>query len=114
MARIQVLPLPPLKAGEYEQTPFILIFDKVTDDEPISQAFTSWLEETTGAAAIIVTPDTIDAPGELKLTDEQRDELLAYVTQPHRIMLGVSQTMVDSALAHTYGTIPQTFTTSGD
>lgn len=111
MPRIQVLPLPPVKAGEYEHTPFILILDQVTDDQPVSQEFTAWVEETTGAAAVIVTPDTIDAPGQFELTEDQRTNILAYITQPTRIMVGVNQAMVDSALAHTYGIIPQTFKT---
>ena len=89
MARIQILPLPTVKAGEYEQTPFILILDQVdqhTENWPL--AMLDQLKIDTGAVTVIAHASTLDAPGALELTDEQRDALVAYLTVPPRITLG--------------------------
>lgn len=89
MSRIQILPLPTLKADGYEHTPFILILDQVdrqAEDWP--EAFVQHIREETGAATVIAHEATLDAPGALELTDEQREQLLDYLIEPRRIVLG--------------------------
>lgn len=85
MARIQILPLPTQKAGDFEHTPFILILDQAdrgTEDWPAE--YVESLREQTGAVTVLAHEATLDAPGALDLTEEQRAELLAYLTQPRR------------------------------
>jgi hypothetical protein len=88
MARIQIVPLPTIRDGELERTPFIIVMDQLDRDEE------SWTDETldvlkatTGAALVLAHEATIDAPGALDLTDEQKSELLAYLTEPRRVTL---------------------------
>ncbi|SDG21993.1 hypothetical protein [Microbacterium sp. 77mftsu3.1] len=89
MARIQVLPIPTLKANGYEHTPFILILDQVDrTTEDWSDMMLDILRHETGAASIIAHEATLDAPGSLQLTDEQRVQLLDYLTEPQRATLG--------------------------
>lgn len=91
MARIQILPLPTVKAGDYERTPFILILDQ-TDrtTEDWTHDMLEELKHSTGAAMVLAHEATIDAPGALELTDEQRQELLAHLAEPRRWILGQS------------------------
>lgn len=85
MARIQVLPLPTLKVGDTERTPFILIIDQVNGDtEDWDPRLLESLRQQTGAAFIIAHEATLDAPGNLELTDEQHHALLAHLTEPLR------------------------------
>jgi hypothetical protein len=81
MARIQVVPLPPVTAGEYTHTPFIIVLDQLDlDTEHWSDAELEHLKEATGAALVLAHEATLDAPGGLTLTDEQRTELLDRLT----------------------------------
>lgn len=84
MARIQILPLPTMKAGDYERTPFVIILDQIADDEVWREVDLEVIRHETGAASVIAHTGTLDAPGQLDLTDEQRDQLLAYLTQPQQ------------------------------
>lgn len=89
MARIQVLPLPTQKVGEAEHTPFLLIIDEVNRfEEDWSAEFMAALKEATGAAFILAHEATLDAPGGLILTDEERDQLREYLLTPRRVVLG--------------------------
>lgn len=88
MVRIQILPLPTVKAGDVERTPFAVILDQIADDEVWREVDIDVLRHETGAATVIAHTGTLDAPGQLELTDEQREQLLAYITVPRRMMLG--------------------------
>lgn len=91
MARIQVLPLPTQKAGDIEHTPFILILDQANRfEEDWSAEMIEQLRQYTGAATVLAHEATIDAPGALELTDEQREQLLAQLTEPRRWILDQS------------------------
>lgn len=97
MARIQILPLPTLKADGYEHTPFILILDQVDrHDEDWPDALLDNLREQTGAATVLAHEATLDAPGALELTEEQREQLLDYLTEPQRWILGADQHHADT------------------
>lgn len=85
MARVQIVPLPTVKADGYEHTPFILILDKL--DNPLTADELSHLRKTTGAQLVISTGDEWEAPGQLELTEEQRETLLTHLTQPTRLLL---------------------------
>ncbi len=92
MARIQVLPLPTEKLGEAEHTPFILIIDEVNRfEEDWPGELVVELKEATGAAFIIAHEATLDAPGGLTLTDEERDQLREYLLASRRVALGLDQ-----------------------
>ncbi len=92
MARIQILPLPTERAGGLERTPFILILDQVNrHDEDWPDELLLELRHRTGASTVIAHEATLDAPGGLDLTDEQRETLLAYLTEPQRFILGDQQ-----------------------
>ncbi|MGX9346627.1 hypothetical protein [Microbacterium sp. KNMS] len=78
MARIQILPLPPVKNGEYERTPFILILDKL--DDPLPNAVEDHLRAATGADLVLASMGEMEASGQLELTEEQRDALLQHLT----------------------------------
>lgn len=82
MTRIQIVPLPTERAGDYERTPFILILDQVTDAHDVSAEQGEYMKHQTGAALILVSHEAIDAPGQLELTEEQRAQLHAYLTEP--------------------------------
>lgn len=58
MARIKVLELPSQVVGEFVKVPFALIIDQADDhfEHPSITAFT----DAVGAAAVLVTPDTLD------------------------------------------------------
>lgn len=99
MARIQILPLPPVKVGEYEQIPFILILDQIADDEVWDDGlFLTALKHETGAVSIIGHHGTLVAPGALTLTDEQQADLLTYLTQPRRWVSDQTYTDTDVKL----------------
>lgn len=88
MARIQILPLPTQKAGDIEHTPFILILDQTNRfEEDWSAQMIEEIRHATGAALVLAHEATIDAPGALQLTDEQRDELLAALITPRRSVI---------------------------
>lgn len=89
MARIQVLPLPTEKVGDAERTPFILILDEVNRfDEDWPDELVIEMKEATGAAFTIVHEATLDAPGSLELTDEERDQLRQHLlTGPRQVVL---------------------------
>lgn len=80
MARIQVMPLTPVTVGEYTSTPFILVFDQLSDIERIETYTPELLEtirEASGAREVLATEETLDVGSPLNLTDEQRGDLLA-------------------------------------
>lgn len=92
MARIQILPLPTQKAGNYERTPFIVILDQCNRaDEEWSDETLETLKRATGAEQVLAHEATIDAPGSLTLTDEERDQLRDYLLTPRRIALGLDE-----------------------
>lgn len=100
MARIQIVPLPTQKVGDYERTPFILILDEVNRfEEDLSDEWLDHLKEASGAAVVIAHEATLDAPGSLELTDEQREELLERLTSPAQYVADIRYTDADDHLA---------------
>lgn len=88
MARIQIVPLPTIRNGELERTPFIIVMDQLDlGEERWTDETLDVLKDATGATLVLAHEATIDAPGALDLTDEQKSELLAYLTGPRRIVL---------------------------
>ena len=74
---MQIVPLPPLRSGEYEHTPFIIVLDQLGDGSfPISHEYVDDLRQVTGAATVVLSDAVLDAPA-VELTDEQRAALLA-------------------------------------
>ncbi|MEV8023383.1 hypothetical protein [Microbacterium sp. NPDC080220] len=109
MARIQIVPLPTLKADGYEHTPFILVLDQVDrQDEDWPDVLLEDLRERTGAATVIAHEATLDAPGQLELTAQQREQLLDYLTEPQRITLGDPEGSTDAPHVLTPTTTPTT------
>lgn len=83
MARIQIVPLPTIRNGDAERTPFIVVMDQLDlDGERWTDQTLDILKATTGAALVLAHEATIDAPGALEITEEQKSELLAYLTTP--------------------------------
>jgi hypothetical protein len=76
MARIQVLPLPTAKVGDYETTPFLLILDQTNrHDEDWPDELLDHLKDSTGALMVLAHEATIDAPGALQLTEDEKQQL---------------------------------------
>lgn len=101
MARVQILPLPTEKVGDVERTPFVIILDSFDrHDEDFPDAWLEQLKESTGAACIIAHEAQIDAPGNLELTDEQREQLLQRVTDEVAVGEAVHELMKAGMLSH--------------
>lgn len=87
MARIQILPLPAEKVGDFEHFPFILILDQLGEDEAWEQQYSEDLKQQTGALTVLAYAGTIDAPGALDLPEDQRKKLADYLLHPrHWVM----------------------------
>lgn len=102
MARIQIVPLPTQKVGDYERTPFILILDEVNRfEEDFSDEWLDHLKEAAGAAVVIAHEATLDAPGSLELTDQQREDLLDRLTAPANYVSDMRYTDAEDHLTRT-------------
>lgn len=80
MARIQVLPLPTQRAGDIEQTPFIIVLDRMTSEERGSwlaapELITNFKVES-GAAVVLLLDDDLDVSQPLVLGDDQQAAIL--------------------------------------
>lgn len=84
MSRLQVMPLPTQKAGDFEHTPFVLVIDQAADDE-WSEAAVRHIKVHTRADLVIVHEGTIDVSEPLELTAEQGENLRRYLTEPIRV-----------------------------
>lgn len=76
MARLQVLPLTPIRNGEIETTPFILVVDQLKEHER-ADIDVDVLRSVSGAQTVFVGVETIDVVAPLALTDAQQAELIS-------------------------------------
>lgn len=58
--RMRLMPLFTERAGAYEETPFIVVFDKVGDNEPFPPNQCDELREAIGARAVVSFENEID------------------------------------------------------
>lgn len=91
MARIQILPLPAERVGEYERIPYILILDQI-DDEAWTPDSLEHLKHQTSAVTVIGYQGTLDAPGALELTEQQQADMIDFLTKPMRWVTGQAST----------------------
>lgn len=84
MARIQIVPLPAQRTGDYEHIPFILILDQIDPDDVWRPEDMEILKHETAAVTVIGYEGTLDAPGALQLTEEQQADMIRYLTEPRR------------------------------
>lgn len=79
--RIQILPLPEVAIDDYALTPFVVIVDRLTDDDRMgfTEATTEWITRTWGATSVLVS-DEIEIAPHLDLPDELRQALVDHLT----------------------------------
>lgn len=85
MARIQVMPLTPVKVDGLERIPFVLIIDQLgdvrqTDPWLNTVELGEALKQQTGAESVWMHEGTFDVASPLELTEEQRRHLLDVLT----------------------------------
>lgn len=76
MARVQILPLPPITLGDSTKTPFVLVFDGDTSEW--SDEFLDSIKDQTGAALVIMAEE-LDVGAPLTLSIEQQHEILTQL-----------------------------------
>lgn len=104
MARIQILPLPTQRVGDYERIPFVLILDQVSRfEEDFPDEWIEQIKQATGAALVIAHEATLDAPGALELTEEQKEQLLADITAPAQYVTDIRYTDADDHITRVDG-----------
>lgn len=81
MARMQLVPLPPVRMGEYEQIPFIVIIDQVGHHDGPPAVPVDLIQHATGAALVIVEAGALDAPA-LELSEDQKAALIDRLGLP--------------------------------
>ncbi|MER5613288.1 hypothetical protein [Streptomyces sp. NPDC002215] len=90
MARLQILELPTVyrEDGE-EETPFVLVIDQTTPQRIVLGVDTPWrdywqdIADKIGARTAIVTPETIDIPGnEVTLTEAAGGNVVRLRVEP--------------------------------